>query len=255
MKQGKQLTLGKRILRNVLFFVVAFLVGGVIGFLAGYFEFTGVDLGKIINIGNLQILLRTLVILLFLTFLVLIYRSRKSHALYQTIDDEEDEQLEMVYKQMHRHLEYATIIFNIMTVFSILLILMSFSIIFKEDSASMDFQILDYLLTIGILLSGQILVFKTTQKIREYKLSAFPTINEVKDYVYSLDEGEKQANFEQAFLTNFNLNQRVLPTLYVCVFALDFILQEKQYVAYLVLAIVHVYINVTNMNMVRKYFK
>ncbi|MGT2665948.1 DUF3169 family protein [Streptococcus rifensis] len=255
MKQGKQLTLGKRILRNVLIFLSGVLGAGILAFLAGFFEGAGIDLDLIFNGKNLQILLRLFVVVLFLAFLILIYRARKSHTLYQMIDEEEDEQLEMVYKQMHRHLEYATIIFNIMSVVSLLLIMMSFSIIFKEDSASMDFQILDFLLTMGILIGGQILVFKTTQKIREYRLSAFPTINEVKDYVYSLDEGEQQVNFEQAFLTVFNLNQRVLPALYVSVFVLDIILQEKQYVAYLVLAIVHVYINVTNMNMVRKYFK
>ena len=62
---------------------------------------------------------------------------------------------------------------------------------------------------------GQIVIFKTTQKLRNYKLSAFPTVNEVKDYMYSLDEGEKQANFEQAFVIQFNLNQRLFRQFYI----------------------------------------
>lgn len=40
---------------------------------------------------------------------------------------------------------------------------------------------------------------KLTQKIRDYKLSAFATVKEMKDFAEAMDEGEKQANYEMSF--------------------------------------------------------
>ena len=73
--------------------------------------------------------------------------------------------------------------------------------------------------------------------------------------MYSLDEGEQQANFEQAFVIQFNLNQRILPILYLVVFFIEMITQTNQLVAYGVILFIHAFINVMQYQMVRRYFK
>lgn len=106
-----------------------------------------------------------------------------------------------------------------------------------------------------ILLISQIFILKLTQKIREYKLSVFATVKEVKDFMEAMDEGEKQANYEMSFQIVFTLNQIVLPGLYLFLFVLSMLLQERQITAFLVVAFLHIYINILNVQMIRKYFK
>lgn len=116
-------------------------------------------------------------------------------------------------------------------------------------SSSLDFLLL------MILIVVQGFLFKLIQKIRNYRLSAFATIKEIKEYVDSLDEGERQANLERAFLTVFNLNQIILPSLYLIVFFISIVSQTQQLVAYLVIAAIHIYINVVEIKSIRAYFK
>ena len=73
--------------------------------------------------------------------------------------------------------------------------------------------------------------------------------------MYSLDEGEQQANFEQAFVIQFNLNQRILPILYLVVFFIEMVTQTNQLVAYAVILFIHAFINCMQYQMVRRYFK
>jgi len=106
-----------------------------------------------------------------------------------------------------------------------------------------------------VLLVSQVFIVKLTQKIRDYKLSAFATVKEVKEFMEAMDEGEKQANYEMSFQIVFTLNQIVLPGLYLFLFLVSMLLHERQIMAFLVVAFLHIYINVMQVRMIRRYFK
>lgn len=176
------------------------------------------------------------------------YKAFTHNKRYET-SEEEDEVVDELYKTTFRSLEYATILYNIAT--GLALFNMIFSIKFSDYSITAGFDFLAILLFLPL----QVAIFKVTQAIRQYKLSAFPTPDEVRDYMYSLDEGEKQANFEQSFLTIFNLNQWILPLLYVVVAMVTMISSQQQLLALIIVAFIHIYINAMQYKMVRRYFK
>ena len=96
---------------------------------------------------------------------------------------------------------------------------------------------------------------KTISLIRQYKLSIFSTPKEVLFYINSYDEGEKQAEMENAYLTLFKLNQIILPALYILLLVLSIILQEIQLVALVLLVVIHLYINFAQLRKTKRYFK
>ena len=77
----------------------------------------------------------------------------------------------------------------------------------------------------------------------------------MKKFAFSFDEGELQANYEQSFLILFNLNQRVIPSLYVLMWLVGLLTTMNVVSAYIVLTIIFIYINVMFYPMVKKYFK
>ncbi|HEL1707936.1 TPA: hypothetical protein TXU83_000114 [Streptococcus suis] len=52
-----------------------------------------------------------------------------------------------------------------------------------------------------------------------------------------------------------NLNQWVLPLLYILIMVVTQITQTQQLLALLIVAFLHIYINILNVQMIRKYFK
>ena len=101
----------------------------------------------------------------------------------------------------------------------------------------------------------QVVFLKTVQKVRHYKLSAFPTTEEIKEFVLSYDESELQANYEQCYLILFNVNQRLLPALYVILGIVGTFTPLNVVSGFVVLVVIHIYINLMYYPMVRKYFK
>ena len=75
------------------------------------------------------------------------------------------------------------------------------------------------------------------------------------DYVNSYDEGERQANLEQSFRILFQLNQYVLPGLYILIDIVSVLTGEIQLLGLLAVAVVHIYINIMQIPMVKRYFK
>ena len=78
---------------------------------------------------------------------------------------------------------------------------------------------------------------------------------DVLDYVNSYDEGERQANLEQSFRILFQLNQYILQGLYIFITIVSVLTREIQLLALLAVAVVHIYINVMQIPMVKRYFK
>ena len=86
-------------------------------------------------------------------------------------------------------------------------------------------------------------------------MAFFSTPKDFLEYVNSNDEGERQANLEQSFRILFQLNQYVLPTLYIFLFIVSLLTGEIQLLAFLLVGVIHVYINVMQLPMVKRYFK
>ncbi len=117
-------------------------------------------------------------------------------------------------------------------------------------------------LTLSLSFLGLVLVFnvqkslyKTIAIVRQFDLAFFSTPKDVLDYINSYDEGERQANLEQSFRILFQLNQYVLPGLYFLIDLFSLLTGEIQLLAFLLVGAIHVYINVMQLPMVKRYFK
>ena len=184
-------------------------------------------------------------------FLIRAYRFRTD---YEEADENDDILIDKLYNALYRNMEYATIASNVAMTFAIVNLLLGFQFITSADGFELRTSVIDYIFLL-VLIVSQVFLFKLIGKVRKVKLSVFSTVKEVKDYVYSVDEGERQASFEQSFLTLFNLNQKVLPALYFIIFLVSLITQTHQLLAYIVVAFIHIYINIAQYQMVRKYFR
>lgn len=106
-----------------------------------------------------------------------------------------------------------------------------------------------------LILSVQKYLFKTIAIVRQFDLAFFSIPKDVLDYINSYDEGERQANLEQSFRVLFQLNQYVLPGLYILIDIVSVLTGEIQLLALLAVAVVHVYINIMQIPMIKRYFK
>ena len=175
------------------------------------------------------------------------YFTRKSHQAYQSYQrEEEDEENEQDYLAMYRFLDYGTVAWNacqISMLFCMILDLGGFGI----SATSL------LLIVVGIW-SG-VYCLKITSKIRNYKLSVMATPKEVLDYLDTYDEGEKQAEMEEAYLILFKINQLLIPGIYVVLVVLSVVLGQVQLVALLVAVVIHMYMNVAQLRKTKRYFK
>lgn len=246
------MTTKKRIMRNVIFLILAIIIGGAIGFFAGRIEH--VSWPSFLNVELLQTIGRVCLTILYPLTFYLIYQTNKYHV---SMEKEEDEDKEYeLYRRSFKTLESVTILFNITSALTLFTLFVGVKYAFSSLEADSVFWINPYNGVILLaLIIGQIVLLKTTQKIRKYKLSMAPTVEEMKKFAFSFDEGELQANYEQSFLILFNLNQRVIPSLYVLMWLVGLLTPMNVVSAYIVLTIIFIYINVMFYPMVKKYFK
>ncbi|WP_205401141.1 DUF3169 family protein [Streptococcus lutetiensis] len=254
MNKTKQLTTKQRVLFYLGIVTVSALVGGVTGAL-------GLGLGDKVLTFNFDIFMTFVYILTAISILVTLwfmYQANHYQNRYEAMDEDadEDESYE-IYRKTFKNLGFATTFYNVsvaLILFSIGVAVCDFHTRIVNDSA---FKITAYAIefTFFILLFVlQIAIFKLTQKIRHYKLSAFPTIKEVKEFAYSYDEGELQANYEQAFLIVFNLNQ-YLPFVYAILCVLAVVSSLDVTSGLVVTTGIYIYINLANIRFVNKYFR
>ena len=187
---------------------------------------------------------------MFLTFNFL-KKSRKFHSLYQ--EEMDDDLNESYYVQMYRNLEFGTIAFNsaIVAILSALFISSSEVIVLNVSNITFSLSFLGLVL----IFSAQKYLYKTIAIVRQFDLEFFSTPKDVLEYVNSYDEGERQANLEQSFRILFQLNQYVLPGLYVLIDIFSVLTGEIQLLAFLLVGAIHIYINVMQLPMVKRYFK
>lgn len=242
----------KRILRNIGILIPAVILGGVVGFMMDHFEH--ISWPTVLNVELLKNIGRASLFILYPVTFFLLYQTHKVHGAYQR--EEDDDRSYELYRQTFKTLEYATILYNISSALTLFTLFVGVSYLgpLLRSETTIHIPFYDIALFLALIL-GQILVLKTTQKVRQYKLSAMPTIEEMKDYALSYDEGELQAHYEQSFLTLFNLNQRLIPGLYVLLFILGVGTPMQVVSGMIVLTIIFVYINVDSYQAVKRYFK
>ena len=178
-------------------------------------------------------------------------KSRKFHSLYQ--EEMDDDLNETYYVQMYRNLEFGTITSNITSVAILLALVISGSEVIVLDVSRITFSL--SFLELVLFLQSQKYLSKTIAIVRQFDLALFSTPKDVLDYINSYDEGERQANLEQSFRILFQLNQYVLPALYVFLIIISFLTGEIQLLAFLLVGAIHIYINVMQLPMVKRYFK
>ena len=254
MKEQKRISTQKRVLYNVLIFLAGALIGG----LSILFSETGllknISWSTIFSVQLLRQLGRASLIILYPLVFFLIYRTRKYNEAYEKEADE-DKNYEW-YRLTFKNLEYAGIVFNISNIISLFTLLVGVTYIehITNRQSSLQWGYIEYVIVILMFVS-QAAFLKTVQMVRHYKLSAFPTTEEIKEFVLSYDESELQANYEQCYLILFNVNQRLLPILYIVLGIVGTFTPLNVVSGFVVLVVIHIYINLMYYPMVRKYFK
>ena len=230
--------------KHVIFALKLFIAGVLLGILAG---FLGVNP---LGISQEQVIIALSSLFLglgLITAILTFYFTRKSHQAYQNYQrEEEDEGNEQDYLATYRFLDYGTVAWNVcqISMLSCLLI----------DLGALGPSVASLLLIVSGIWAGAYCL-KITSKIRNYKLSIMATPKEVLDYLDTYDEGEKQAEMEEAYLILFKVNQLLIPGIYVVLVVLSVVLGQVQLVALLVAVVIHLYTNVAQLRKTKRYFK
>ena len=238
-----------------LLFLMSVVFGGFLGGFVGMFKAATesheiiLDVKVLIPwISAICLLIGFISILLTFNFLK---KSRKFHSLYQ--EEMDDDLNESYYVQMYRNLEFGTIAFNIASVAILLALFISGSeaVVLNGSHITLSLSFL----ALVLIFSVQKYLFKTISIVRQFDLAFFSIPKDMLDYVNSYDEGERQANLEQSFRILFQLNQYVLPGLYILIDIVSVFTGEIQLLGLLAVAVVHIYINIMFIPMVKCYFK
>lgn len=230
--------------KHVIFALKLFIAGVLLGILAG---FLGVNP---LGISQEQVIIALSSLFLglgLITAILTFYFTRKSHQAYQNYQrEEEDEGNEQDYLATYRFLDYATVAWNVCQISMLSCLLIDLGALGPSVASLL-------LIVLGIWAGAYCL--KITSKIRNYKLSIMATPKEVLDYLDTYDEGEKQAEMEEAYLILFKVNQLLIPGIYVVLVVLSVVLGQVQLVALLVAVVIHLYTNVAQLRKTKRYFK
>ena len=241
--------------RGLLLFLAAVVFGGFLGGFVGMYKAGAESYEVILDVKVLIPWISTICLLLGFISILLTFnflkKSRKFHSLYQ--EEMDDDLNETYYVQMYRNLEFGTITFNITNVAILLALFISASevVILNRSNLTLSLSFLGLVLTFN----AQKYFYKTIAIVRQFDMVFFSMPKDILDYVNSYDEGERQANLEQSFRILFQLHQYVLPALYFLIALFSLLTGEIQLLAFLLVGAIHVYINVMQLPMVKRYFK
>ena len=241
--------------KRVLLFLMSVVLGGFLGGFVGMFKAGAESNGIILDvkvlipwISAICLLLGFIGILLTFNFLK---KSRTFHSLYQ--EEMDDDLNETYYVQMYRNLEFGTITFNITNVAILLALFISGSEVIVLDVSHITLSL--SFLGLVLVFNAQNYLFKTIAIVRQIGLMFFSTPKDILEHFDSYDEGERKANLEQSFRILFQLNNYVLPGLYFLIALFSLLTGEIQLLAFLLVGAIHIYINVMQLPMVKRYFK
>ena len=240
--------------RGLLFLMVVVL-GFFLGSFVGMFKAVAESHGIILDVKVLIPWISAICLLIGFISMLLTFnflkKSRKFHSLYQ--EEMDDDLNESYYVQMYRNLEFGTIAFNITSVAILLALFISANEAIMLHKSFLTLSLC--FLALVLIFNVQKYLFKTIAIVRQFDLVFFSTPKDVLDYINSYDEGERQANLEQGFRVLFQLNQYVLPGFYVLIDLFSLLTGEIQLLAFLLVGAIHIYINVMQLPMVKRYFK
>lgn len=241
--------------RGLLLFLMSIVLGGFLGMFVGMFKARAESHEIMLDVKVLipwtsAICLLIGFISLLLTFNFL-KKSRKFHSLYQ--EEMDDDLNEAYYVQMYRNLEFGTIAFNSASVAILLALFISGSEVIVLDISHITLSL--SFLGLVLVFNAQNYLFKTIAIVRQIGLVFFSTPKDILEHFNSYDEGERQANLEQSFRILFQLNQYILPGLYILIDIVSVLTGEIQLLGLLAVAVVHIYINIMYIPMVKRYFK
>ena len=240
--------------RGLLFLMVVVL-GFFLGSFVGMFKAVAESHGIILDVKVLIPWISAICLLIGFISMLLTFnflkKSRRFHSLYQ--EEMDDDLNESYYVQMYRNLEFGTIAFNITSVAILLALFISANEAIMLHKSFLTLSLC--FLALVLIFNVQKYLFKTIAIVRQFDLVFFSTPKDVLDYINSYDEGERQANFEQSFRILFQLNNYVLPVLYFLIDIFSLLTGEIQLLAFLLVGAIHVYINVMQLPMVKRYFK
>lgn len=238
-----------------LLFLMSVFFGGFLGGFVGMFKAGAESYEVILDVKVLIPWISTICLLLGFISVLLTFnflkKSRKFHSLYQ--EEMDDNLNETYYVQMYRNLEFGSIAFNITSVAISLSIFLSLNEVVILHTGHQTFSL--SFLAFVLFLSAQKSLSKTIAIVRQFDLAFFSTPKDVMDFINSYDEGERQANLEQSFRILFQLHQYVLPTLYFLIALFSLLTGEIHLLAFVLVGAIHVYINVMQLPMVKRYFK
>lgn len=238
-----------------LLFLMSIVLGGFLGMFVGMFKARAESHAIMLDVKILIPWISAIYLVLgfisiFLTFNFL-KKSRKFHSLYQ--EEMDDDLNETYYVQMYRNLEFGTITFNSASVAILLALFISGSEVIVLDISHITLSL--SFLGLVLVLNAQKYLFKTIAIVRQFDLVFFSTPKDILDHFDSYDEGERKANLEQSFRILFQLNNYVLPALYFLIALFSLLTGEIQLLAFLLVGAIHIYINVMQLPMVKRYFK
>ena len=241
--------------RGLLLFLMSVVLGGFLGGFLGMFKAGAESHGIILDVKTVIPWISAICLLLGFISILLTFnfskKRRKFHSLYQ--EEMDDDLNETYYVQMYRNLEFGNITFNITGVAIVLALFISGSEVIVLDVSRITFSL--SFLELVLYSHSQKYLFKTIAIVRQLDLAFFSTPKDILEHFDSYDEGERKANLEQSFRILFQLNQYVLPALYIFLFIISFLTGEIQLLAFLLVGAIHVYINVMQLPMVKRYFK
>ena len=241
--------------RGLLLFLMSIVLGVFLAMFVGIFKALAESHGIMLDVKILIPWLSAICLLLGFVGIVLTFnfskKSRKFHSLYQ--EEMDDDLNETYYVQMYRNLEFGTIAFNSASVAILLALFISGSEVIVLDVSRITFSL--SFLELVLYSHSQKYLFKTIAIVRQLDLAFFSTPKDILEHFDSYDEGERKANLEQSFRILFQLNQYVLPALYIFLFIISFLTGEIQLLAFLLVGAIHIYINVMQLPMVKRYFK
>lgn len=238
-----------------LLFLMSIVLGFFLAMFVGMFKALAESHGIMLDvkilipwISAICLVLGFISILLTFNFLK---KSRKFHSLYQ--EEMDDDLNESYYVQMYRNLEFGTIAFNIASVAILLALSISLNEVIILNGSPLILSL--SFLVFAWVFNAQKSLSKTIAIVRQFDLLPFSTPKDVLYYINSYDEGERQAYLEQSFQILFQLNQYVLPGLYILIVLFSLLTGEIQLLAFLLVGAIHIYINVMQLPMVKRYFK
>ena len=240
---------------GLLLFLMSVVLGGFLGGFVGMFKAATESHGIILDVKVLIPWISAICLLIGFISLLLTFnflkKSRKFHSLYQ--EEMDDDLNETYYVQMYRNLEFGTIAFNSASVAILLALFISGSEVIVLDISHITLSL--SFLGLVLVLNAQKYLFRTIAIVRQFDLVFFSTPKDILDHFDSYDEGERKANLEQSFRILFQLNNYVLPALYFLIALFSLLTGEIQLLAFLLVGAIHIYINVMQLPMVKRYFK